>query len=201
MMLPAATICPPKRLTPSRFDWESRPLRELPPAFLCAMVGPYSPTRRSGFRDPGDLDLGVALPMAAVSLGILAPAQLEGHYFLGQSVGHDFRLDRCALYDRISDLERLPAPDEEHFVEHQFAAHVGRKLLDLEFLPGGNAVLFATRLHYRVHSASPECNSRKPEIIHTFSGNRQRNCAMLTSRRRVIPQAASSLCSPNFSAT
>ena len=37
MMLPASTCSPPKTLTPSRLEWESRPLRVLPPAFLCAM--------------------------------------------------------------------------------------------------------------------------------------------------------------------
>jgi hypothetical protein len=35
MMLPAITCSPPKRLTPSRFDSESRLFFVLPPAFLC----------------------------------------------------------------------------------------------------------------------------------------------------------------------
>jgi hypothetical protein len=38
MMLPAGITWPPKRFTPSRFALESRPLRELPPAFLCAIL-------------------------------------------------------------------------------------------------------------------------------------------------------------------
>src|SRR6185312_8632765 len=38
-MLPAGTTWPPKRFTPRRWPAESRPLRELPPAFLCAMAG------------------------------------------------------------------------------------------------------------------------------------------------------------------
>src|SRR5277367_5838889 len=37
-MLPASTTSPPNFLTPSRRPGESRPLRELPPAFLCAMA-------------------------------------------------------------------------------------------------------------------------------------------------------------------
>src|SRR5690606_34869870 len=37
-MLPARTRSPPNFFTPRRFDSESRPLREEPPAFLCAMV-------------------------------------------------------------------------------------------------------------------------------------------------------------------
>src|SRR4030095_14582524 len=38
MMLPAGTTWPPKRFTPRRWPGESRPLRELPPAFLCAIA-------------------------------------------------------------------------------------------------------------------------------------------------------------------
>src|SRR5512132_47752 len=38
MMLPGITSSPPNFLTPSRCPGLSRPLRELPPAFLCAIV-------------------------------------------------------------------------------------------------------------------------------------------------------------------
>jgi hypothetical protein len=38
MMLPALIVSPAYDLTPRRFDSESRPFLELPPAFLCAMV-------------------------------------------------------------------------------------------------------------------------------------------------------------------
>src|SRR5436190_3802467 len=37
MMLPARTCSPPNFFTPRRFDSESRPLRDEPPAFLCAI--------------------------------------------------------------------------------------------------------------------------------------------------------------------
>src|SRR5207342_1330080 len=38
MMLPARTVSLPNFFTPRRFDSESRPLREEPPAFLCAIA-------------------------------------------------------------------------------------------------------------------------------------------------------------------
>src|SRR5579862_5354672 len=38
MMLPGMTISPPNFLTPSRRPALSRPLREDPPAFLCAIL-------------------------------------------------------------------------------------------------------------------------------------------------------------------
>src|ERR1051325_995599 len=43
MMLPPSTFSPPNFFTPSILGFESRPLREEPPAFLWAMVGsPYA---------------------------------------------------------------------------------------------------------------------------------------------------------------
>src|SRR3989338_7793302 len=36
-MLPATTCSPPKRFMPSRCEWLSRPLRDVPCPFLCAM--------------------------------------------------------------------------------------------------------------------------------------------------------------------
>src|SRR2546421_13099798 len=38
MILPACKYSPPNFFTPSRFDWLSRPLRELPIPFLCAIA-------------------------------------------------------------------------------------------------------------------------------------------------------------------
>src|SRR6185436_5343683 len=37
MIVPPGTICPPNALNPSRCAFESRPFRELPNPFLCAM--------------------------------------------------------------------------------------------------------------------------------------------------------------------
>src|SRR5438105_7101491 len=42
MMLPARTASPPNFFTPRRFDSLSRPLRDEPPAFLCAMTDYFS---------------------------------------------------------------------------------------------------------------------------------------------------------------
>src|SRR5713226_140308 len=36
---PDSTASPPKRFTPRRLDWLSRPLRVLPAPFLCAILG------------------------------------------------------------------------------------------------------------------------------------------------------------------
>src|ERR1700722_6570899 len=83
--LPAAIASPPNFFTPSRWPAESRPLREEPPAFLCAMgslrfvirgrvlfVLRVSVVRR-------DLQLREGLAMAALAMGVLAALLLEGH--------------------------------------------------------------------------------------------------------------------------
>src|SRR5690242_1108923 len=45
MMLPARTSSPPKRLTPRRLEFESRPLRVEPPAFLWAKLASFDERR------------------------------------------------------------------------------------------------------------------------------------------------------------
>src|SRR3954454_3982956 len=66
MISPALTTCPPNRLTPRRWEFESRPLRELEAPFLCA-IGSLPV-----LLDSGDLDdrqrLTVALPLVVAGL-------------------------------------------------------------------------------------------------------------------------------------
>src|SRR5437016_2294934 len=80
---PALTRSPPNTFTPRRFDCESRPLRELPPAFLCAMD--------LALNDVVDADLGIGLPMALRFLVVLAPAQLEDAHFIAAPVAEHGR--------------------------------------------------------------------------------------------------------------
>src|SRR5262249_38251829 len=65
MMLPAGTSWPPKRFTPRRWPGESRPLRELPPAFLCAMADHSFLLAFAAF---GFAAFGLAAPAAAAFL-------------------------------------------------------------------------------------------------------------------------------------
>src|SRR3977135_3401008 len=84
MISPALTTCPPKRLTPSRWALESRPLRELPTPFLCAM---------SLCLDLGDADRRHDLPVPALSPVVLPPLELD-HEDLGTLLlGHDLTGD------------------------------------------------------------------------------------------------------------
>src|SRR5579863_3449951 len=46
MIVPPGTSCPPKALNPSRCEFESRPLRDVPCPFLCAIRSSYHPKLR-----------------------------------------------------------------------------------------------------------------------------------------------------------
>src|SRR4029078_3078038 len=87
MIFPASTCSPPKRLTPRRFDSESRPFFELPPAFLCAMT--YS----SGAADRSDFDFGEQLPMPLLALVVLAAAEFDDADLVALALGDDLGLD------------------------------------------------------------------------------------------------------------
>src|SRR5260370_27982497 len=88
MMLPGMTISPPNSLTPSRRPALSRPLREEPLAFLCAILSllrlrgrlrrsaaPRSPAggRRTLGVDLVDPQHGLVLAMAVLAAGNFAP--------------------------------------------------------------------------------------------------------------------------------
>src|SRR3954471_17332970 len=66
MISPAFTTWPPKRLTPRRCAFESRPLREDEAPFLCAMSS-------SALRDVADHDAGQGLtvPLRLVVAGLV----------------------------------------------------------------------------------------------------------------------------------
>src|SRR3989337_2571935 len=145
-MLPARTCSPPKRLTPSRLDSESRPLRELPPAFLCAMFTlplhlsnsplPSSPPCRGRGEmeriylfDGGDFDLGVMLAMSLALAIMLATAKLEYTDLVAASVRLDGRGDRGAREVRGADAHAVAVRDHQNLVEVNGGAFRDLKLL------------------------------------------------------------------------
>src|SRR5947199_8829271 len=98
MMLPGMTIWPPNFLTPSRRPALSRPLREEPPAFLCAILNllrlrrrlrrPPAPRPPAGARRAVGMDLidpqhGLVLAVAILATVILSPLCLEDDDLIG----------------------------------------------------------------------------------------------------------------------
>src|ERR1700682_4743641 len=90
-MCPASTRPPPKRLTPRRLEWESRPFLVLPPAFLCAMAA-LTPAQYGGIRggsaeDSGDLHFGVGLAVTLLAQVVLATAEFDDPHLVALTVG------------------------------------------------------------------------------------------------------------------
>src|SRR6185437_8308036 len=73
MMLPGITASPPNFLTPRRRPAVSRPLRDEPPAFLCAMaLAPYSLSALGAFFAAGFLAGFSAAVSSALALAVRA---------------------------------------------------------------------------------------------------------------------------------
>src|SRR5918911_3187003 len=75
MMLPPMTTSPPNFLTPRRRPAESRPLREEPPAFLCAIS--LLLLYLSAGADIGDAEHRDLLPVAVLAPVVVAALLLE----------------------------------------------------------------------------------------------------------------------------
>src|SRR5687767_4330533 len=97
-MFPASTCSPPYFLTPRRRPAVSRPLREEPPAFLCAIVNPLALTGAlSGADDFLDAHHGLVLAMATLAARVLAAPLLEGDDLGGAVLLDDLGNDLGAL--------------------------------------------------------------------------------------------------------
>src|SRR5262249_39996256 len=148
-MLPGSTRSPPKTLIPRCCPGESRPLREEPCPFLCAMCFP-SPSL-SG--DSGDPELGVGLPVAADAVPAL---------FLGPEVPQlavlavrdDLGLDLGAADRRRPDLDPRPFAARQRLERHGRADRL-LQFLHLEQIALLDAVLLAARADHCVHRTAP----------------------------------------------
>src|SRR6185437_10147684 len=77
MMLPGMTISPPNFLTPRRRPALSRPLRDEPPAFLCAIYCSFHLLRGVDASDFGDAQHCLILAMPFLTAVVVAPLFLE----------------------------------------------------------------------------------------------------------------------------
>src|SRR6266446_10649640 len=96
MMFPGMTISPPNFLTPSRRPRLSRPLRDEPPAFLCAIRHSLLALRNGRASDLGDAQHRLQLPMALLAPIIVPPLLLENDDLGGLALGDDGGADRGA---------------------------------------------------------------------------------------------------------
>src|SRR5204863_6258654 len=146
MMVPPVTRLPSCALTPSRCELESRPFRELPCPFLCAIdvylgddVGNPHP------RIHGAVTLGVARTLAALFLEDtnLGPAS----YALND--GDDARVG-----DEGGAGENFAAVllDEQYVVDRELIARRAGRAVNRHELPGRHLALVAAVLDDGVHN-------------------------------------------------
>src|SRR6516164_525819 len=113
MMLPATTISPPNFLTPSRRPRLSRPLREEPPAFLCAIRYSFL-GRRAGASDLGDAQHRLVLAMTLLAPIIVPPLLLENDDLGRAGLLDHGGGDRGAGQQRRPGLDLGPVADHQH---------------------------------------------------------------------------------------
>src|SRR3978361_1273832 len=139
MISPAFTTWPPKRLTPSRCELESRPLRELEAPFLCA-IGSLPV-----LLDSGDLDdrqrLTVALALVVAGLVLeLVDADLRPLGLLEDLTGDG------DLRQRVGIRRHVRAVDHQGDGQRNRRAGLGLDLLDLDYVADRDLVLLAAGL-------------------------------------------------------
>src|SRR6478735_4680237 len=149
MISPALTTWPPKRLTPSRWELESRPFLVEAAPFLCAIwISPWCTVSSRSEGDVGDLDLGVLL---AVTLALLVAGLvlvlLDDD--LG-ALGGAEDLDGDAGLVEAGRGDRLAVDDHDHR-QRQRVADRRRDLVDLDDVTDGNLLLGGACAHDRVH--------------------------------------------------
>src|SRR5207237_3333461 len=157
MMLPGSTISPPNFLTPSRRPALSRPLRDEPPAFLCATFrSPATPRRRSFFLpgqpDPGDLQHGLMLAMAILAPVILPPLFLEHDDLVGPALFDEGGADRGAIEQRGAGRDLGAVVDHQDLAELDRSAGFAVELLDGDHIILGDRVLLAAGADHCKHN-------------------------------------------------
>src|SRR3954452_20158417 len=133
MMLPASTRSSPNFLTPRRRPAESRPLREEPPAFLCAMTsspGPVVPRVASGAgADLGDLQHRHQLAVAVLAPVVVAAPLLEDDDLLALLLLDDGGADGGAADERRAGAGVRAFADRENLGEFDRGAGLAVELL------------------------------------------------------------------------
>src|SRR6185436_13237827 len=188
-MLPASTCSPPNRFTPSRLEWDSRPLRVLPPAFLCAMrVASCAASARADIRD---LHFGEGLTMGAAAHVVLATAEFHDGDLVTLAVANHGGDDLAALQERRTDLHIRALAEEQHLAEFDSGTRLGVELLDAQGGVLRDPVLLATGGDNGVHRGNSERkgSSTRRKVAHS-------TCVLDPGQTRVgrgFPQARQAL--------
>src|SRR4051812_26127473 len=143
MISPPVTACPANTFTPRRWAFESRPLREEPRPFLCAIA------------DLRDLNAGELLAVPGPPLVAALGLELEHAELLAADV-----LDDLGPHADVAEALRVEdgvvGAEQDRLQLHARARLVG-EALDEEGLALLDAVLLAAGLDDRVHGSCSVC--------------------------------------------
>src|SRR5216683_1929151 len=151
MMLPGTTISPPYFLTPSRRPRLSRPLREEPPAFLCAIRHSFLMPRAGRTRDRGNAQHGLLLAMPLLAAVIVPPLLLEDDDLRRPALLDHGGGDRGALEQRRPRRDLRTLADHQHLAELDRGPGLARELLDRDDVVLGDLVLLAAGPDHSEH--------------------------------------------------
>src|SRR5215471_10920687 len=151
MMLPGITISPPNFLTPSRLPRLSRPLRDEPPAFLCAIGRSFLAPRAGCASDLRDAQHGLLLAMTFLAAVIVAPLLFEDDDLVRPPLLDDGGANRSTVEQRRTSRHFDAFADHQHFGELDRRAGLGCKLLDRNNIVLCDFVLLAASTDHCEH--------------------------------------------------
>src|ERR1700756_4548231 len=114
MMFPGMTISPPNFLTPSRLPRLSRPLRDEPPAFLCAICCSFLLRRSGRASDLRNAEHGLMLPMTFLPPVIVPPLLLENDDLVRSRLLDHGDAHRGAVKQWRAGRDLGPLADHQH---------------------------------------------------------------------------------------
>src|SRR5919108_1977587 len=150
-MFPARTVSPPKIFTPRLWPWLSRPLRELPPAFLCAIANPLQLCL-----DRRDFQHRLMLTMPPLATITFAPFLFKDDYLFCLRLSDDFAGNLGVGDQRRPNFDLAIAADEQHIRQGYLVAHLAREPFNLDDVPFRDSVLLSTGSNYRVLHGFPD---------------------------------------------
>src|SRR5215467_3214361 len=179
MMLPGMTISPPNFFTPRRLPRLSRPLREEPPAFLCAICCSFFAQRTVAASDLVNAQDGQLLAMTLLAAIVVPPLFLENDDFGRPRLLDDRSADRGATDQRRASRNLRTLADHQHFGEFDSRAGLRRELLDRDDVVLGDPVLLAAGPDHCEHSS---CRYSFPHSACNRRGARTRRIARRQGR-------------------
>src|SRR6516225_9357699 len=190
MMWPGTTISPPNFLTPRRLPRLSRPLREEPPAFLCAIRHSFLMRRTAGTSDLGNPQHGLVLAMPLLAPVVVPPFLFEDDDLGCAGLLDDGGGDRRAGQQRYPGRDLGPLADHQHFAELDRGTGLARELLDRDHIVFGDLVLLAAGPNHREHHTA-DMVSRTPDTTGNTAQKAGRTGIGPRPQRRTIALSSS----------